>query len=481
MRMFLDAHYDRVLHVAAVINNNKRMTINEVSKKVGFSVPSVRKIIEELEKNELSTKNNLLVIRRKNIVGVHAKNYPVQELSEQYIEKSVLFFMIKKLLEEGSILTDIFCLEYGISKSVFSRNKIRLKKILQSIRLDLSPDNQILGNEWTIRSFFIKFIYNSRNLWSLDIYNNVYPILPSVCREWGIYKDNERHFLNIVFYVMVKRIGLNCSLEDTNLKTNQIHFENTIDKIKLVSYLASKKVKFIYIELYFFIFHLRIKQLIHNKNDIKEFDRIQSFVNSCHNEIDKAMFVTLKKELEDIRIGDSLLSEISLLNTTIKNFYVPDNYFYYVYEESNFYSFNETEKNFFNNIKQIVAEKIKIKKIAIFYKSFIDIFGFEELVNCFFILLYGLYVKEISINKLPLKIYIDHSKPMNNSILESKLKSIFHENITIVRDDKYIADLLITDYSVGGLNKNELSIASYADNKDFQLIMTTILQLLEKR
>lgn len=158
MRIFLDSNYDKILNVASIINNSKAMTIKEISEKVSLSIPSVRNIVDCIEKNNLTTKENFFIEELPNkSVEIRAINYPLQQLADNYLEQSILFLMVKQLLENRKIVSSKFCESYGISASSFSRYRMSLKKYLQSIGLDLSRENEIIGNEMLVRSFFIAF------------------------------------------------------------------------------------------------------------------------------------------------------------------------------------------------------------------------------------------------------------------------------------------------------------------------------------
>ena len=165
MRIFLDSNYDKILNVASIINNSKAMTIKEISEKVSLSIPSVRNIVDCIEKNNLTTK---------------------------------------------------FCESYGISASSFSRYRMSLKKYLQSIGLDLSRENEIIGNEMLVRSFFIAFFRYSNSKWkfSPSVYISLKEFLSKNYMDLEQFTENELRVMCLIMYIGNKRIAQKNFLSD---------------------------------------------------------------------------------------------------------------------------------------------------------------------------------------------------------------------------------------------------------------------------
>lgn len=485
MRIFLDKTYDRILKVAAVINNNKPMTIKKISEKTNLSIPTVKKIIECLEKNKLSTSDNLYIEKYQNkIISIQAVNYPLQHLADDYLKSSIQYLMIKQIFENKQITSNKFCRVYSISESSFSRHRIRLKKYLQSINLDLNTENEIVGNEILIRIFFINFFQHAHS--QLDFLSNIYSDISNIYLQsindtkWGQLSDRKKKVVELIFYVTNKRIAQYYRSSDVFFKNLSVALKNTLLVRKLTYFYISKgiSVEQAYLEIGCVLFILRKEDLILNNNICS---LINEFLPSCERDVKISQMLSkaVVKDKKNLPKSKNLIYDLTFMNITLQKGYIPYKNFYYIYEEENFYCFNIIEKGILENSYSILDNMMQQKEVSSYYNSFIQLYSFKELVDYFFIVLYGIFIKNNYIQPRAVTIFIEHSKFMNHLILSTKLKDIFGDMIQIVDDYENKIDLLVTDTGVT-LKKNIIRVSSYADEKDFELLLLKILDIRKK-
>lgn len=479
MRRFLESRYDKILHVTAVINNHSiGLTIKEIAEKVDLSLPSVRKIIEGLEEHLLSNKENLLIeCSNKKMIRVRANNYPLQKLAELYLEESLLYLMVRTLLEERRISSSKFCECYAVSDSSFSRHRIELKKILQSMGLDLNRENELVGSETLIRSFFVVFFRYSHSEWifSFSTYFELEHLLSKIYPDWTDLTDNERRMTYLIFYVAIKRISQKQFFDDCAFLKLYQQFEGTEFVHQLQRFFMKKGLskQQTYLEIAYILFFLRKDELMINNMFKSRMDDILLADNEVFLQKLQQILPTV---LPEISWDDTLLSQLPLMNLIIKKSYIPYHYFYYIYDKENFFCFDEREKQLLAKMKVLVEHILADEQLAKYYQTFLTLYSAEELVNYYFTIFYENYSSTVKQNR-PVTIFIEHSKFMNRSILSNRLQTIFDKTIHILDTYDETADLIVSDLSTTAPLHNTLAVSSYSDEKDFELLLLKILTI----
>ena len=485
MRIFLDSNYDKILNVASIINNSKAMTIKEISEKVSLSIPSVRNIVDCIEKNNLTTKENFFIEELPNkSVEIRAINYPLQQLADNYLEQSILFLMVKQHLENRKIVSSKFCESYGISASSFSRYRMSLKKYLQSIGLDLSRENEIIGNEMLVRSFFIAFFRYSNSKWkfSPSVYISLKEFLSKNYMDLEQFTENELRVMCLIMYIGNKRIAQKNFLSDIFFaKLGNIFIRNTVIAKKFFDYFKKKGLdnEQIEFEVGYLLFSLKKEGLL---CDNQVLQLMEKFLLSCTEEykIGYQLSLAVTSNSDNSAICKEILIELIFMNLIIKKGYIPYRHFYYVYDEENFCCFNNAEKKLLEDTYDILSVAMECQEVFLYYKEFIELYNFKELADYFFTVLYAILIKSKLSKPRPITIFIEHSKFMNCLILSNKLKSIFHESIEIIENCNNKVDIVVTDISNSKKGGNVIRVSSYSDEKDFELLLLKILDIRKK-
>ncbi|WP_314576117.1 helix-turn-helix domain-containing protein [Enterococcus gilvus] len=491
MRYFLDRDLDKVLEIVTQINNkNKYYSVREISQIAGISRTLAIKNIEVINQYSFSNKKNFSLRRKNSIVTeLMINNYPVEELASELLSRSTLNTMIRYLFINKRIIVKEYCKKFSISTSTFSRKRKKLKEFLEKINLGLTRRNEISGKETLIREFFLIYFKNSSTNYPLSksSFNEMSLIFSGVIPNW-----EERTSSNKELHCLILTISLNrCSQgqfisEDFYTNLYEGFFDNiVVNKIYKNYIKKGYNIKQSKIETGMVVYLLfkeglifdsytstKVVTILYNKEGIRE----QS--NGIKNLLKQNLSFFSIYEKEDV--NHYLLSRIVLFNYVIKDFYIPYDYFYYIYNRKDFYNFDKTEMEILKEINSFVRKILLKSQYSEYYKDFLTHYSKRDLVYYLFITVYSVLMKTKAYEIPPVKIFIDHSKLLNTEIIASKLKMIFSDSITIANSNYKEVDLFITDSNtIIGVDKKVVTIDSYAEKDDLQIVLDSILKIRE--
>ncbi|GKQ43207.1 hypothetical protein RD055328_11300 [Companilactobacillus sp. RD055328] len=161
---FLNKQDQKGMKVFRYLYANGSTTLKEVAEAVNIVTPTVSKIISDVTKDNKALSKQ--VFEKKGDIIVN--NLDLNAVLNHYLKDSILYEMINSLVYTGKISRDDFENRLFISQSTFSRNRARLKEILNKFKLDLNNRNEIEGSEYVIRKFFYFFYTNTSGYTKVD-------------------------------------------------------------------------------------------------------------------------------------------------------------------------------------------------------------------------------------------------------------------------------------------------------------------------
>lgn len=168
MKLFINDTDNRKIEVLAyLIKELKEVKISDLVAATGLSDKTVRGIVLSLKDNMYLDETKMTINYNENgkIISIIVSNISLADTAFFYLEKSIMYIMIKELLLRGYLDKNKICTTYFISEATFTRYKNQLKKILETFNFTLSKENVLIGEEYRIRNFYFLFFSFAHSKW----------------------------------------------------------------------------------------------------------------------------------------------------------------------------------------------------------------------------------------------------------------------------------------------------------------------------
>ncbi|WP_086314758.1 hypothetical protein A5821_002373 [Enterococcus sp. 7F3_DIV0205] len=476
MKEFIGEHDNNKIKVLDfLINENKSVNMSEICSATQLSYKTVRSVIDSFEENTYIDKKNLEIYYNKvgKIESVKLSNSSHVDVSFFYLEKSILFIMIKELFLKGRVENKYICENYYISTTTCIRYKKKLRDLLESFGLEMSVNGELKSEEYRIRNFFLHFFSNASSNWIFS--NEAYNFLEhSLDVEFpAIFQMDaaQKELMRLLLYITIKRNSQGYVL----VKKRQIDLEMKGKLLKIYTNISNYIINYFpYFENkpseidYLFVSMLRIQVIRMEKNaeenqlivNIKNTPNFDVICNSLIDLIIGSFFKNNKKNHNFIRISVTLF-----LIYAIASFH-DTRRFFYEYEEEVYTKRNVYEDELFKRVTKIVENWESEHDV---FSRLLNIRGEKNQISFkrqVYLLVYSLICRlEPVQNKEKVKIYVQNSKVYIADIIRRKIETIFSDKVTILDVYSSDIDLFVTDkeYKVTDISSNKVFVQTFSD------------------
>ncbi|CAD5897507.1 conserved hypothetical protein [Carnobacterium maltaromaticum] len=485
MLNFLNDEYIRSFKALYFINNSSEpVSIDEIADQIGTVRKTVATILSII-KSDLVTLNFELRETNEKKYYLASKNETVIYLDDYLLicgKRSLLFSMVEKLFNKGSINTIQFCNDHYISQTTFSRGKKKLTELLEKSQLKLTNyvSDGIVGDEYQVRIFYFHFFNNFyySSEWPFEDFQKMeveYSVRMEKSNLFTNLASNQKRKLYYILSIMKKRINQGYGVDLVSLSfENNIQYERIYDFIE--SYLNVHEIRdpqVIKNETNFFICVLYTEDIVHLQTDYLEYLLDYSKDNPLNTEINTLWIQTFKKV---IKYKLTLEEELDW-HQELTKFHLATEF---LYSDSSLFSndlSNQSEDKFNHEIYQYT---FKFYQALLKNETFHD-FKEKRLKNVtdkFMVdhYYYYMYYSFLKLKQMkPVHLYIaDSIGRIDKTILTKKLNLLFGENIKIVENNIQDETLILTSFDHIYPDSEEIIIFSYQDEQNFKKVIHRI-------
>ncbi|MEI5993973.1 helix-turn-helix domain-containing protein [Candidatus Enterococcus mansonii] len=459
-----------------LINENKSVNMAEICSATQLSYKTVRSVIDSFEENTHIDKKNLEIYYNKvgKVESVKLSNSSHVDVSFFYLEKSILFIMIKELFLKGRIDNKYICETYYISMTTCARYKKKLRSLLESFGLEMTSSGELTSEEYRIRNFFIHVFSNASSNWifSQEAYHFLEHSLESQFPTLVHMDSAQKELMRLLLYITIKRNSQgNILAKESEL---DIYTQGKLSKIyENVSTYVNKH--FPYFEnkeseiLYLFVSMFRIQIIRANsKNEENELKVVikdrPDFDEICDSLTESIITTFFQKDKEYFSF---IRSNVTLFLVYATASFYDTRRFFYVYEEEIFVKRNTYEEQMYQKVFEIVERWENEHKG---FSTVLEIQG-EQNQTSFkrqvYLLVYSLLcrIKPVQ-HKEKVKIYVQNSKVYIADIIRRKIEKLFSDKITILDTYSSDVDIFVTDKEYKTMNEsgNKVFVQTFSDS-----------------
>ncbi|MGG5341505.1 helix-turn-helix domain-containing protein [Enterococcus sp. AZ192] len=491
MKLFINDTDNRKIEVLAyLIKELKEVKISDLVAATGLSDKTVRGIVLSLKDNMYLDETKMTINYNENgkIISIIVSNISLADTAFFYLEKSIMYIMIKELLLRGYLDKNKICTTYFISEATFTRYKNQLKKILETFNFTLSKENVLIGEEYRIRNFYFLFFSFAHSKWlfSEESYSDIERSLTNSLFKSTQFDRSKKNMICLLIFICKIRNSQGCYLD----QKTEIKFKKEGIYERIYKGISN------YVDTYCPYFKNKTEEI-----QFLFFFCIRGQLIVPPSYLEEAMVIDIKrfkhfKETRDYLV-QKILSEFfdndsgrhQLINQDVTTFllytyfsFIDSRLFLYVYDE-NYYSRTRYEKELLGKIKDFMdAKKQKTPNNLFFDKWFHGEKG-EVLANQLFLLVYSLISRVELENIITVRIHVQVSKVYVADILKAKIKQVFAENVEIVAVYDESTDIIVSD-------KNYLSqedyipkiyVPTFSDPQYFDILCEAILKEITKK
>ncbi|MEI5994287.1 helix-turn-helix domain-containing protein [Candidatus Enterococcus mansonii] len=499
MRDFLNVFDDRRMHIVSIlIREAREMSIPELIKMTNYSENTVRTIVKELHTHPELNSNRLFFTSNKTgqILTIKILNAEVETVGLFYLKRSILFNFVMDSFLLGKVNVGQFCDTHYISKSTFLRYKKRFIDFIEKHGLSLSENNEIMGNEYRIRTFYFLFFSSASSLWlfseDLDILEQ--SLTSNFFSKFQLNPTQKHHFLLMIFICKIREQH-SCFIESpyrVTFSKNGLYKELSDSLSLSVTSFTEKEEQAESEAAFLFLFILKNKLLPSLSNTIQEtlvFDTKINNLNTAIKAITQMFYTNLFHDEFDHTSEINQIEDFDLLHQEVSLFLLYEYYcsydprdFLYVYTED-YYHLNPYKQLIKNKSDHILEQIDQLSATYPFLAEYLKPDKIEHFKNQFFLFTIHLYplFKQGRID--PVTINIQNGNAYIKEIITMKLLLLFRENITIADHFDKAIDLLISDKSYSGEfpHKNKIYLPTFTDEKYLRNVCQAIQEEIFNR
>lgn len=492
MKLFISDIDNRKIEVLAyLIKELKEVKIADLVAVTGLSDKTVRGIVLSLKDNTYldETKMTINYNEKGKINSIIVSNISLADAAFFYLEKSVIYIMVKDLFLRGYLDKSRICKNHFISESTFTRYKNQLKKILKKFEFELSKENTLVGEEYRIRNFYFLFFSFAHSNWffSEESYREIERSLSELFFDKVSFDSSKKSMICLLLFICKIRNNQGFYLDQKttiHFKKNGAHerFYKGIARFinTYCPYFKNKEE-----EIQFFFFFCLRGQLIIPSPYLEEemsieIDHLESF-----NETREYLTQNIITEFfeEDPERRRLVKQDVTTFLLYVYYSFIDSRLFLYVYDEDNYYSRTKYEKELLEKIKGFADPTLQqFPKNPLFERLFHGE-KVDMLINQLFLLIYSLISRVELENIVTVRVYVQISKVYVADILKTKIKQVFAENVEIVNCYDESIDLVISDknYSDQVEHPSRVYIPTFSDSQYFDIMCETILKEITKK
>lgn len=477
----------RIRIINFLIQMNREVTFSEICTGTNYSSKTVRNLLFTLKDNtELKEKD--LEIKYDisgKILSIKINKFSLTDISFFYLEKSMLFLMIKEIFLHGEINKKKFCEQNYISTSNFSRYKNKLVKILSSFSLDLSKNCQLLGNEYIIRDFLFHCFSNSYSKWifSKESYYQLDYKIHTHFKTLNNISFVNKESLRLVLYIFIIRNSQKKNVDNfdfLNITTTgnaSNTYKEIADYIKIENNNSPEQEKvFLYLQL------LKYQIIVNDEFNFEEII-IDKFDNHELNKIIKDASTWIKVTFfnRDKTYHHAISKNTQLLFLYSYIGFIDPRNFLYIYDKSTYFHKN----NFENQIFELIYDFL-LKVSKQYNMQFLDVETqtIDSLANQFYLMVFSFLAQlDNNSSEVYIHIFMQHSNRFIEKIIEKKLSRFFLNRIRFTNHFDSQIDLYISDknYFKNGHNIDKIIIPTFSDVYSFNRLYEVIQTKIEKK
>ncbi|WP_207695790.1 hypothetical protein DOK67_0001496 [Enterococcus sp. DIV0212c] len=492
MRLFIGDIDNRKIEVLAyLIKELKEVKISDLVTATGFSDKTVRSIVLSLKDNPYLDETKMTINYNENgkITSIIVSNISLADAAFYYLEKSVIYIMIKELFLKGYLDKNKICKTYFISEATYMRYKKKLNKILKQFYFKLSKENVLIGEEYRIRNFYFLFFSYAHSDWffSEETYRDIERTLTEVFFEKVQFDASKKSMICLLLFIC--KIRNNQGFYVNQKTTVQFKEHGGYERIyKGISnyintycpYFKNKQS-----EIQFFFFFCIRGQLIIPEPYLEEemiidVDRFENFKETR----DYLVQNILSEFFENDKERELLVKQdITTFLLYVYFSFIDSRYFLYVYDEANYYSRTKYEKELLAKIKGFMDPAKKQFPDNPFFNLWFQRNKEDVLINQLFLLIYSLISRVELENIVTVRVHVQISKVYLTDILKAKIKQVFAENVEIVNFYDDSVDLVVSDknYSIQGEHPVRVYVPTFSDSQYFDIMCETILKEITRK
>ena len=493
MRIFLDNSMNRRIAVLNFIENSAdAVTVKEISEQTGLSKKTIKLFIKEFEREFGANENKYHVNYSNGVIkSVAASNLNVSKISSEYLKQTVLYRMLKYIFLNGHLDVIKFCHKNFISQATFSRHRKKLESILSECGLELSRNNEIIGNEMRIRNFFMMFFSNSSEKWEFEAkyYETIYDYVSNNLPNWFKYTPQEQKKIILILFINDVR-------SSQKKESKHLGFEKIDESYKKLAFIQriydyfSLNKKRDYSQAWdetniaatFFYKERLIKQETHLKKSCEFFsEEGYYFVHLSEVLADRILFKFFKNQ-QDSSLYWQVRHEVDLFHLQLETCFIDYRLFSYNYDENRFAHLEPFEKKIRKEAKVILEELMNTdegKRIYLKNDSFIQK---DSLVEYLYLMICALVSQHSKIEAESIKIIVKNSTIFEKDILKHKILALFGEKIEFVGLSD-IADLIVTDTKLIHPQSEipTVYVSTFSDEENMNIVISKIVDLIVEK
>lgn len=492
MKLFIgDIDNRKVQVLDYLIKESKEVKISDLVAVTGYSDKTIRAIVLSLKDNPCLDETKMTVNYNESgkIISIVVSNVSLSDAAFFYLEKSVVFIMIKELFISGYLDKSKICSTYFISEATYSRYKQQLNKILSRFYFKLSKENVLVGEEYRIRNFYFLFFSYMHSKWyfSEETYRNLDRSLEGMFAKQAHFDSSQRKRLCLLLFIVKIRnnqgffVDQNMTIKfkehgsyeriykdiSTYINTYCAHFENKVQEIQFI-----------------FFFVLRGQLVIpepYLENELtiglSQFDGFEESRDYLTN------YILLAFCENDPKVKSLVEHDVTTFLLYAFFSFIDSRAFLYVYDEATYYTKTKCEKiqlekieTFINHIEEEYSDNPFVVKMIQRNRK-------EVVKNQLFLLINSLLARVDQENIVKIRVYVQNSKVYLGDILKSKIKQIFADNVEIAdRYDESI-ELIVSDknYSDQDTVSRRVYVPTFSDPQYFTIMCEMILKELMKK
>ncbi|MBO0439818.1 helix-turn-helix domain-containing protein [Candidatus Enterococcus ikei] len=492
MKLFISDIDNRKIEVLAyLIKELKEVKISDLVVATGLSDKTVRGIVLSLKDNPYldETKMTINYNENGNIISIIVSNISLADAAFFYLEKSVIYIMIKELFLRGYLDKNKICTTNFISEATFTRYKNQLKNILQTFHFTLSKENVLIGDEYRIRNFYFLFFSFAHSKWffSEESYSDIERSLSTSFFENTKFDTSKKSMVCLLVFI--------CKIRNT--QGFYVDQKTPIQFKKNGSYERVYKGIANYINTYcpyfknkaeetqfLFLFSIRGQLIVPNpyleEEMIIDIDRFENFKETRDYLVQNILSEFFD---DDNERGQLVNQDVTMFLLYVYFSFIDSRKFLYVYDEENYYSRTNYEKELLEKIKGIMSPTKKEIRNNLFFKEWFHGEKGDVLINQLFLLVYSLVSRVELENIVTVRVHVQISKVYVADILKAKIKQVFAENVELVNFCDESTDLIVSDKNYSNHKEQSLRIyvPTFSDAQYFDILCETILKEITKK
>ncbi|WP_375178628.1 helix-turn-helix domain-containing protein [Enterococcus rotai] len=492
MKLFISDIDNRKIEVLAyLIKELKEVKISDLVAATGLSDKTVRGIVLSLKDNPYldETKMSIKYNEKGNITSIIVSNISLADAAFFYLEKSVIYIMLKELFLRGYLDKNKICSTNFISEATFVRYKKELKTTLKTFDFTLSKENILIGDEYRIRNFYFLFFSFAHSKWffSEESYSDIERSLSASFFDNTQFDTSKKSMICLLVFI--------CKIRNT--QGFYVDRKTTIKLKKNGSYEQIYQGIANYINTYcpyfknkaeetqcIFFFCIRGQLIVPNpyleEEMVIEIDHFKHFKETRNYLVQNILSEFFD---DDSRRRQLVNQDITMFLLYVYFSFIDSRKFLYVYDEENYYSRTSYEKELLEKIKSFMdSTKHKTPNNLFFEKWFCGEKG-DVLINQLFLLVYSLVSRVELENIVTVRVHVQISKVYVADILKAKIKQVFAENVELVPFYDESTDLIVSDKNYSNEKERSLRIyvPTFSDPQYFDILCEMILKEITKK